>query len=156
MLTIKLNRDKVALIDNQDWILVSQYKWFWNKARRNVYRNKKDKKSSFIHRLIMNPPNDMDVDHANGNPLDNRRSNLRICTRSQNNCNKAKQCNNTSGYKGVYWDKKNNKWRAKVSVNKRDYCMGRYKNIIDAVKAYNNGAKILHGKFARLLNAYQK
>lgn len=107
-----------------------------------------------LHRTLMNPPDDMVVDHINGNGLDNRRVNLRICTRAQNNHNKKKMGSNTSGFVGVYkyaphgtWD---GRWYALVTVAGRTKHLGTFKIAEDAARAYDAAAKELIGEYARL------
>ena len=89
----------------------------------------------YLHRIITNAPKGYEVDHIDRNTLNNRRENLRICTRQENSRNKTKQRNNTSGYKGVSWDKAKKKWRAFISVDKKQIFLGRYDNIEEAIKA---------------------
>ena len=89
----------------------------------------------YLHRIITNAPKGYEVDHIDRNTLNNRRENLRVCTRQENSRNKTKQRNNTSGYKGVSWDKAKKKWRAFISVDKKQIFLGRYDNIEEAIKA---------------------
>lgn len=101
-----------------------------------------------IHRFIMDCPEGMVVDHINGNQMDNRCNNLRICTRSQNNANqRGAKRNSKSGHKGVYWHKAAQKWCAEVVHERKKYYLGVFKNKLDAVGAYNEKAKELHGEF---------
>jgi len=90
------------------------------------------------------------IDHVNGNVFDNRKKNLRKATASQNNCNRSKPKNNTSGYKGVTWRERLKKWEASININKKYYYLGAFKDKEEAAKAYNKLAKKLHGEFARL------
>ena len=103
-----------------------------------------------MHRLIMDAPKGMDIDHINGNPLDNRKSNLRICTRAENMRNRGAQKNNTSGYKGVGWCKHRKKWHAQIKHNGKQIYIGRYKDKEEAARAYDAKAKELHGEYAHL------
>lgn len=105
---------------------------------------------SFMHRIVAGTPKGMKTDHINGNKLDNRKSNLRICNISENNRNCCVHKDNKSGFKGVYWDKSRNKWAAGVRCNKKHYTIGRFNRIEDAVSAYNIRAKELFGDFAKL------
>lgn len=98
----------------------------------------------------MQPEDGFWVDHINGDTLDNRRSNLRLCTVSGNNHNRMKSKNNTSGYKGVSWLKQNQKWRAYIKVNSKDKHLGCYLDKEDAARAYDKAAKEYFGEFARL------
>ncbi|WP_252233758.1 HNH endonuclease [Clostridium sp. ZS1] len=81
-----------------------------------------------MHRFIMNPPSNKLIDHINGNKLDNRKCNLRIVNKSQNAMNSKKPKNNTSGVKGVYWDKRSKKWEASIQVNMKKKSLGYFKN----------------------------
>lgn len=91
------------------------------------------------------------IDHKNGNTLDNRRENLRICTYSENNRNRKQiSSNNKSGYKGVSWDKQKNKWRTCLNINKKQKHIGFFNDIIEAAKAYNEAAIKYFGEFAKL------
>jgi formate-dependent nitrite reductase cytochrome c552 subunit len=104
-----------------------------------------------MHRLIINNNDSkMHTDHKNNNPLDNRRENLRICTNSQNQMNTKVQINNTSGFKGVVWNKIAKKWVAQIKLNNKLKNLGYYINIKDAARAYNAAAIKLHGEFAKL------
>ena len=93
---------------------------------------------------------DREIDHANCDPSDNRLENLRLADRSQNNCNRRIQKNNTSGFKGVDWAKSKRKWRAVVKKNNRCHHLGYYSTAAEAAAAYNSAAKKLHGDFKRV------
>jgi len=90
-----------------------------------------------------------ELDHINTNRIDNRIVNLREADDGNQAFNQTKRKTNTSGYKGVTWSKKLNKWHAQISINYKKKHLGHYDNILDAAKAYENAAKELHGKFAR-------
>lgn len=130
------NCDEIAriLIDLEDIDKIKNYKWYLNKeyARTDSVNNKK---SLSLHRLITNCPDDMVVDHINHNTLDNRKCNLRICTPTQNNMNRGIQSNNTSGVTGVFWNKACNKWKATISINKKQIHLGLYEDFEEAVRA---------------------
>jgi hypothetical protein len=93
-------------------------------------------------------PGDLRIDHINGNPSDNRISNLRLATQSQNLCNRGKQRNNTSGYKGVSWEKASQKWQAHIKRNGRQVNLGRFDTPDEAHAAYVAAAEKLHEDFA--------
>jgi hypothetical protein len=104
-----------------------------------------------IHREIMNAPDGLLVDHKNGDGLDNRRSNLRLATHSQNQCNKLKiKTKVTSQYVGVHFDKRRSQWATSIRNNGKTIWLGRFDSEIDAAKAYDQAAKKHHGEFARL------
>jgi len=105
---------------------------------------------SMLHRVLLNPPANMQVDHINRNPSDNRRLNLRLATNSQNQANKGLSSNNTSGYKGVSYNKGARKFRAYIKYNAGNYHLGFYSTAEGAAKAYNRRAVELHGEFACL------
>ena len=98
--------------------------------------------------IIGKPRNKFETDHINGDRLDNRKINLRICTRSQNNMNKGIQKNNNSGFKGVVFFK--GKWMAHIQINNRNIYLGVFDNIKDAAQAYNEAAIRYHKRFAVL------
>lgn len=106
-----------------------------------------DKKPKLLHRLIMGEPELMVVDHINGNTLDNRRHNLRICTQAQNLANRKKNSNwKYSKYKGVGWHRQNSSFTASCKRKK----IGYFKNEIEAALAYDKCAKEFYGEFAKL------
>jgi hypothetical protein len=91
-----------------------------------------------------------DVDHIdNSNPLNDRINNLRLATRSQNNANRGKQSNNTSGFKGVHWDGFTSRWKAEITVNRKNINLGRFDKPEDAHAAYREAAIKHFGEFAR-------
>ena len=103
-----------------------------------------------MHRVLTDAPAGMHVDHINGNGLDNRRFNLRVCSCSENQRNRGAQVNNTSGYKGVTWNKASKKWRAYIKKDRKQVQLGFYDSKKRAAIAYNAAAIVLHGKFAIL------
>jgi len=106
------------------------------------------KKTVFMHRVVARTPNNMQTDHVDRNPLNNTEKNLRACTVSQNQRNRGKAANNTSGYKGVAAHGKG--WEAKIKVNNKIHHLGTYATVELAARAYDEAAKQLHGEFARL------
>lgn len=104
-----------------------------------------------LHRWIMQPPDDMVVDHINGDPLDNRRSNLRICTHAQNLANGRSHRDSTSKYRGVSYRPREGTWRAQISVgNQRSKFLGQYRTEEEAALAYDAAARDRYGEYARL------
>jgi hypothetical protein len=136
-----------TIIDAEDIDKVRSYKWCF--GDRYIMSNSTGV-TVRIHNLIKTPLEGNRVDHIDGNAWDNRKSNLRLCDNSQNNCNKTKQKNNKSGYKGVSWDKQTQKWGARIQKNRKSYHLGFYPTAEEAATAYNTAAKELHGVFAHL------
>ena len=157
MKEIKLTQGQVALVDDQDFEFLNQWKWHLKKDGERKYAvrnlpllNGKQKRLS-MHRLIMCMPDDgVLIDHKNRNGLDNRKCNLRICSLNDNLKNKKIYSNNTSGYKGVGWHKRDKTWLARIKVNKKYIHLGCFKDPKDAAVAYNNAASKYFGEFALL------
>ena len=141
----KKGNEKIrALIDIEDIDRINKHKWCESNgyivcAKLNVR----------LHRFILNCSSDMFIDHINGNRLDNRKQNLRICTQTENNRNTKTPLNNTSGIKGVYWDKKLNKWRVKICVNRKQIHLGLYDTLEKAKEVRQKAEKKYFGEFRR-------
>jgi hypothetical protein len=103
-----------------------------------------------MHRQLIMPLKGLQVDHINGNGLDNRKANLRICTPSQNGCNRNRISRSQSGFKGVRWLKERCNWRAEIGLYSRHYNLGSFSSAIEAALAYDKAARELHGEFAHL------
>ena len=147
---IPLTKGKVAIVDAQDYDWLSKYKWHAVKcdSRFYAYRSK-NRRSVSMHREIMHAPKGMVVDHIDGNSLNNRRSNLRLCTVSQNHQNRRRTYG-SSKYKGTWWDKRRNKWVSAITFNGKYIHIGCFDNETDAAKAYDRKAAELFGEFAYL------
>lgn len=151
---IKLTKGAVALIDREDFMWVSWFKW--SLISGNGYARRGDvvdgkRRSMYMHREIMRAQQGEYIDHINGNKLDNRKCNLRICTNSQNNFNKPKNKNNTSGYKGVFLSHNKSKpFMAQIVCNRKTIYLGYHATAEEAARRWDVEAKILHGEFARL------
>jgi hypothetical protein len=103
--------------------------------------------NKYLHRIIMNCPEGMFVDHINHNPLNNSRSNLRIVTLQQNNMNRSKTKRNTSGVLGVSWHKPNEKWRVQIVLNNKNIYLGSFDNLEDASQARKEAEIKYFGEF---------
>ena len=119
-----------TIFDKKFLSLVKKSKW--SKIKFGYIRHVR--KGIMLHRLIIGAKDNEIVDHINRNPLDNKLCNLRIVNDSQNAVNKRIQSNNTSGYPGITFDKKNKKWKARLNYYKKSYWLGRFKDIKEAIK----------------------
>jgi hypothetical protein len=155
---IPLSRGMVAIVDDDDYIKLIQFKWSIGEGRGKFYAvsrpgPRRARKELKMHRLILGlgSGNKIQVDHINGNTLDNRKSNLRCCNHSQNKMNSPKQVGKgTSMFKGVYKRKGTSKWCAQIKVNQRPIALGYYDTEKEAARVYDMAAIIHHGEFARL------
>jgi hypothetical protein len=161
MKVIPLTRGKEALVDDCDYEYLTQWSWCFVKAEHHQsgYAQRKQKiqgkpTTIHMHRLVAERSglevNQRRIDHIDGNGLNNQRANLRVATDSQNKANRGKQQNNTSGFKGVTWDREHRKWRAQIRVLRRQYCISRHDDPRDAARAYNEAALKHFGEFACL------
>lgn len=144
---IPLTRGKIAIVDDEDYEWLSQYKWCYQTRGYACRRIHGTGKLISMHKEIMDVPENMEIDHENRNKLDNRRSNLRVSTHTENNYNKSIQSNNTSGYKGVS-PHIDGKWRATIRYGGKYRHLGLFSNPTDAAVVYDKEALIHHGEFA--------
>lgn len=144
-----------ATVDRRDAVILNSYRWRRSSngyAVRTTRPWHSDKVIFHMHRVIMGLPNRENggpiVDHKNANKLDNRRSNLRICNRSQNMANNKLRSDNTSGHKGVYYDKKSGNWRSMVAFKGNIKWLGFFRNKSGAIRARKAAFTALYGQFA--------
>lgn len=134
--------------DIDDFEKVKKYKWCIVKG--HVYAKNMDNKTLYLHRLIMNVTDkNVEVDHIDGNPLNNKKSNLRLCTHDKNMLNHKVCSNNTSGVTGVTFDKQRNKWCAQIVYKNKNHHLGRFDLFEDAVLARRNAEIKYFGNFRR-------
>lgn len=149
---VRLTNGLVAKVDADKYDEVSQISWHQDDAgyaRSNVWEGGRKIAAPRMHRAILTGIDvKLHIDHINGDRLDNRTENLRVCTASQNTMNRGAQANNTSGYKGVIYDKQRQKWRAEICYGGKRRYLGRFNSAEEVALAYNEAARIHHGDFA--------
>jgi len=153
MKEIKLTQGKVALVDDEDYDYLNQWKWHAVRIRNTYYASRNSpyingrRKPIRMQWKIISVSKGLVADHIDGNGLNNQKSNLRVCTNQQNSFN-HKRGINKSGYKGVgYVD---GLVRARICINGKLIHLGMYKNEIEAAKAYDSAAIYYYGEFAKL------
>lgn len=158
---IHLNGGRVSLVDTADWPLLSQYQWSLHTdggAYRGEYttlegegpvKSRRRHRNVRMHRQIMDAPDGIEVDHKDLDRLNNRRGNLRLATSQQQKCNQGLRQDNTSGVKGVAWDRSRKRWVAYIRKNRRRVTLGRFLDKADAVRVRQSAASDAFGEFAR-------
>lgn len=152
MKEILLTQNKSTIVDDEDYEYLNQFKWCLNENKQRNHlsvskRPTKKESTKSMHRLIMNAQPGEYVDHINRNPLDNRKCNLRLCSNSQNTMNRCIASNNTSGFKGVCFNKKEKRWTSTVRTNGIRYFCGYHDTAIKAALAYDKKARELFKEF---------
>lgn len=166
MIEIPLSQGKVALIDDEDRAIIEDHIWHAACPRKGVRTEdiyyaatnikKPDGKKTILrmHRLLIDSPPGMEIDHINGDGLDNRRENLRVCTPSQNQGSRRLQSGCASEFKGVVRNKKAKKWQVGLQFQldgiKHYRYLGCFENEIDAATAYDKAARKHYGDYALL------
>lgn len=155
MRAILLTQEKIALVDDEYYEYLNQWKWFASLDRKNGNWYAKRNAGKWphqmavrMHRAIMQAPEGMEVDHIDGDGLNNQSENLRLCTHAGNIQNEKLRKNNSSGYKGVCWNKKYSNWSAQIEANCHNYFLGYFTDPVEAAKIYDEAAKKYHGEFA--------
>lgn len=147
---LELNHGQRTLVNDDDYASLRMFHWSFDAG----YATRKKKVNGkvvriYLHRQLTNVVGDMEVDHINGDRLDNRRANLRVVSTSQNQMNRGKPRNNTSGYKGVTFHKKTGKWQAAIGLGGRVHYLGLYATAELAANAYDRVAREWHGTFGQ-------
>lgn len=152
---ITLTKGYEAVIDAADVPLVDGVNWHAKPDQRTVYAIRTSchdgvKRTVYLHRFLLLAPDGIEIDHKDGDGLNNRRSsNLRIATKSQNMHNSGMFKNNKSGFKGVTFDKESGKWKAHIALCGKQNTIGRYDTPELAYQARCEASKRLHGDFSR-------
>lgn len=161
MKTIPLNHGRVTVVDDEDFELLSQHKWFahrgnnrhtWYACRGVYFRDAQGirrRQTQLMHRVILAAPDGVLVDHQDGDGLNNRRENIRLATDAQNSSNRHLPIG-TSKFLGVCWNKKSSKWQASIKKHDRSTYLGMFEKEEDAARAYDAAATRIHGEFACL------
>ena len=168
---IKLSNGQYAVVDTEDCLalIIDNIKYPYRKSMFIRWHAKKQGNVTYavrhmrssdgkwktirMHRFILGMSDwnkKIGVDHINGNGLDNRRDNLRICTQSLNCANSRKSIIKSSRFKGTFWNKRMKKWCAQIGNKKINHIIGYFDSEVKAAKAYNRKAKEFFGEFARL------
>lgn len=151
MKKIKLTKGQFALVDDEDFEWLSQWKWCYGShgyACRTVYvkgSGRKNQKNQHIlmHRLINKTPSGKLTDHENQNKLDNQKTNLRSANKSLNSINRPLQPNNKSGYKGIHWFKRLNMWQVYINKDSKRISLGYFRELDDAIRV-RQAAEVLY------------
>lgn len=144
MKKIYLTRGKCAIVDDEDFDFLNQWKWSCavdGYAFRNIKKSDGKRTIVYMHRIINKTPEGYETDHINRNKLDNRKSNLRTVDRKGNSINHGLQINNTSGHRGIHWQA--NAWVARIKVDSKEIYLGRFKNLQEAV-LIRKKAELIH------------
>jgi len=152
---IPLSKGYEAIIDLIDLPLVQGKKFYLSNTHRSFYAMRSDivdgkNKTVYLHRLLMGSPVGFEIDHIDGNGLNNRRQNLRITTRAQNARNMRKHVDNKSGFKGVSWNSEKQKWEGRIHTKEKRVFLGYFESAEIAYKAYVMASENMHGEFGRI------
>lgn len=152
MKIIRLHCGAEVMVDDSDFDRLSKHTWFLSNKGYAIASTHKDGKivNLYMHRVVSEAPKGKQIDHRDGNRLNNTSENLRVCTATENNMNLAKRKDCSSVFKGVHWNRAREVWQARIKLNGKAKYLGAFKSEIDAGAAYNAAAKLIFGEFARL------
>jgi HNH endonuclease len=150
------------LIDAEDWPRISKFKWSVSSDGRNsrYVSTRIEEKKIYLHRVLLEAPHDQKVDHRNGDPLDNRKANLRLATHQQNMFNRRKAQTygrkpTTSSFKGVSWDNSCGRYKARIMKDRVNHYLGSFMDERSAAMAYARAEQEMFGEFAYTTLIYQ-
>lgn len=163
MATVRINIGKaIAIADDEDNEMLANYAWrlhtdgyavsnFYEPrdARKKMSHDNRVNRIVRMHRIVMGAQRGQEVDHINGDRLDNRRGNLRIVTSSQNKMNSAIRKDNRTGHKGVFYERTRGQWLAYVKVSGKCIFRRRFRTKQQAIEARKEAEKAIHGAYAR-------
>ena len=145
-----------SLVDDIDFERLNKFKWYANKGGKNFYamrnyrvKDTRKRKTIRMHTAILKPLFGQEIDHIDGNGLNNQRKNLRTCTKSQNAMNVGLRIDNKSGCKGVSFDAGTKKWRVQISIDKKQRYIGIFATKLEAYEKYCATCDKFHGDFAK-------
>jgi hypothetical protein len=151
---IALSQGKVAVVDDEDFAYVSQFRWFATKGPHTWYARRKVSINGrqfgiLMHRELLDAPKGILVDHIDHDGLNNLRINLRLCSQAENQHNQRPRCGGTSQFKGVFLTDQG-KWHAQLRIKDRRLHLGHHATEEAAARAYDAAAREIFGMFASL------
>lgn len=122
----------------------------WHIVKKSGKPYLRNRKGVYLHSLVLPPVEGMEIDHKDGDALNNVRDNLRYVTHHQNQMNMSRHRDGSSKFKGVFWFRRDAKWAAQICFERKRRHLGYFQNEEDAARAYDSAARCLHGQFAKL------
>jgi len=153
MKQLQLSKARFAMVDDDDFEWANQWKWYFDGqyAAREQHvggGGERDSIKLYLHRELMQTPTGLVTDHIDRDKLNNVRSNLRICTFSENINNGSRRVDNHSGYRGVTWHKQREYWYARIKYQGKCTFLGSFKDKNEAAKAYDKASREIYGVVA--------